>query len=76
VTDSTSRRKGRLTAIKARVEVNLQDLHREALIVYPGNKTIQILSDDGTKKIYGKDCKKIEPAKRSFRRSWVTVSKP
>jgi hypothetical protein len=53
-------------------EINFKGLHPEALIVYPGEKTkVQVLSDDGSKQLDGKDCKEAKPEKRSFRSSWV-----
>jgi len=56
--------------------VNFRDLHPEALIAYPGEKTVQILSDDGTKPVEGKECKEAAPEKRSFRSVWVPLVKP
>lgn len=52
--------------------INVQDLHPEALIVYPGEKAVQILSDDGVKTVGEKKCKKATPEKRSFRSVWIT----
>jgi Protein of unknown function (DUF3616) len=53
--------------------INFKGLYPEALIIYPEEKAkIQILSDDGTKEVDGKDCKKAKPEKRSFRSVWVT----
>ncbi len=53
--------------------INFKDLRPEALIIYPEEKAkIQFLSDDGTKEVDGKDCKKAKPEKRSFRSGWVT----
>jgi hypothetical protein len=56
--------------------INFQDLHPEALIVYPGEKTVEILSDDGDKPIDGKKCKNVPPEKRSFRSIWVSLTQP
>ena len=56
--------------------LDFKDLHPEALIIYPGDKsTIQILSDDGAAQVDGKDCKnpKLKPGKKSFRSVWVTL---
>jgi hypothetical protein len=54
-------------------QVNFKDLRPEALVIYPGEKTkVQVLSDDGTKQVDGKDCKEAKPGKQSFRSSWVT----
>jgi len=53
--------------------VNFKGLQPEALIIYPEEKVkIQSLSDDGTKDVDGKDCKKAQSEQRSFRSVWVT----
>jgi hypothetical protein len=53
--------------------VDFNDLRPEALIVYPGERAgIQILSDDGTKLVDGRACKRAKPNKRRFRSVWVT----
>ncbi len=57
--------------------VNFRSLHPEALIIYPEEQTrIQVLSDDGSEKINGKDCKdgEVEPEHKYFRSVWVTPS--
>jgi hypothetical protein len=54
--------------------VNFSGLHPEALIIYPEEKTkIQVLSDDGTEQINGKDCKdeEVEPGRKYFRSVWM-----
>jgi hypothetical protein len=51
-------------------------MHPEALIIYPGEQTkIQLLSDDGTVQVDGRECKdkNVTPAKKSFRSIWVTL---
>jgi hypothetical protein len=49
-------------------------LSPEAFVVYPGEKRIQILGDDGTKNVDGQECKEVDnPAKRSFRSGWVAL---
>jgi hypothetical protein len=55
--------------------VNFKDLQPEALIIYSGDKKkIQVLSDDGTEQVDGKDCKdrEVKPEKKSFRSVWIT----
>jgi hypothetical protein len=54
--------------------VNFRGLHPEALIIYPEEKTrVQVLSDDGSEKINGKDCKdeEVEPEHKYFRSVWI-----
>jgi hypothetical protein len=56
--------------------LDFRDMHPEALIIYPGEKTkVQVLSDDGARQVDGKDCKdkKVKPEKKSFRSVWVTL---
>jgi hypothetical protein len=55
--------------------VDFQDLHPEALVVYPPEKTrIQILSDDGSEQVNGKDCKDLtEPQDKGFRSIWINL---
>ncbi|MBI5384321.1 MAG: DUF3616 domain-containing protein [Verrucomicrobia bacterium] len=43
----------------------------EALVFHPGREEFQILSDDGTLKIQGLDCKRSPPEQRRFRGMWV-----
>jgi hypothetical protein len=51
------------------------DFNPEAIVAYPENPSrLQLLSDDGTLKVGGEDCKLLKnPAQRSFRSLWVTV---
>ncbi len=56
--------------------VDFQGLHPEALIVYSAEKTrIQILSDDGSESVNGKECKDpaIPPQDKGFRSIWVSL---
>ncbi len=50
--------------------VDLHGLHPESLIVYP-DKKIQLLSDDGMKRVGGERCKHVAPEKRRFRSIWI-----
>jgi hypothetical protein len=54
--------------------IDLQDLNPEALVVYPEHpKSFQVLSDDGTRRVEGLECKRLpDPNQRSFRGFWVT----
>ena len=55
---------------------HFREMNPEALVVYPGTppNEFQILSDDGTRKIAGEDCKKIkDPAHKWFRSYWVRL---
>ncbi|MBN3034641.1 MAG: DUF3616 domain-containing protein [Bacteroidales bacterium] len=58
------------------VEINgfdAGDLNPEALVIYPGvDQNIQILSDDGTVKVNGRDCKDASVHLRNFRSTWFT----
>ena len=55
-------------------EVKFDDLHPEALFSYPGAAgTIQILSDDGSKEVNGKECKDdAVPREKKYFRSVET----
>jgi hypothetical protein len=44
----------------------------EALVFYPGREDFQVLSDDGTLKIQGLDCKRAPVEQRSFHAMWIT----
>jgi hypothetical protein len=59
----------------ALMEADFQGLHPEAVVVYPNDtKRIQILSDDGSEQISGKDCKDLEkPQDKSFRSIWINL---
>ena len=51
-------------------ETHFREMNPEALLLYPDAPAgeFQILSDDGTRKIAGADCKQIkDPARKSFR---------
>ncbi|MBR0911463.1 DUF3616 domain-containing protein [Bradyrhizobium japonicum] len=47
--------------------VDLAHLNPEALFAIPGAPEVQILSDDGSEKIGGKECKKLPREAQSFR---------
>ena len=51
--------------------IDFNDLHPEALIVYPKETKVQILSDDGTKRINEQECKELDEEVRSFRSIWA-----
>jgi hypothetical protein len=48
------------------IDIDLAGLKPESVIVYPDGR-IELLSDDGSKRVAGKACKSSELAKRSFR---------
>ncbi len=53
--------------------LDFHPLTPEALVFYPGIKQFQVLSDDGTRKTKGIDCKLLtDPAKKRFRAVWIT----
>jgi hypothetical protein len=57
-------------------DTHFKGVNPEALLVYPDTPAneFQILSDDGTRKISGEDCKKLkEPARKRFRSFWVRL---
>jgi hypothetical protein len=57
-------------------DVTFKGVQPEALIIYPGERTkIQLLSDDGTVQVEGRECKDevVETAKKRFRGIWVTL---
>lgn len=54
-------------------DVDLKGLQPEALIVYPAEEAaVQVLSDDGTVQVEGRDCKRARPDTRRFRSVWVS----
>lgn len=55
------------------LNLDFQDLHPEALMIMPDVASkIQILSDDGSKKVAGKHCKGLPHAQyKSFRSLWI-----
>jgi hypothetical protein len=58
-------------------ETHFRGLNPEALVAYPDAPAneFQILSDDGTRKVAGEDCKKlIDPARKSFRSFWIRMN--
>jgi hypothetical protein len=47
-------------------------LNPEALVFFPGEARFLVLSDDGTLKVQGVDCKRLtDPSQRRFRAAWV-----
>jgi hypothetical protein len=57
-------------------ETHLKDMNPEALVIYPGTPAneFQLLSDDGTRKLAGEDCKKVkDPNRKWFRSFWVRL---
>jgi hypothetical protein len=55
-----------------RINVDLRGVNPEAIAVYPGDKRIQLFSDDGSRLKDGTMCKKLPPDQRSFRAVWLT----
>jgi len=54
-------------------DLDFRGLTPEALVFYPEKGQFQILSDDGTLKIKGIDCKRLpNPAQKRFRSVWIT----
>ena len=52
---------------------DLSSLNPEAIVVYPGRKDIQLLSDDGGLVVAGTACKdRTDSASRTFRSRWVS----
>ena len=57
-------------------EAKFKGANPEALLTYPGTPEgeFQILSDDGTRKIAGEDCKLVkDPARKWFRSFWLRL---
>jgi hypothetical protein len=55
-------------------EIDFKGINPEALVTYPDKLAkVQLLSDDGGRKVWGGDCKKAPPEKRSFRGVWITM---
>jgi hypothetical protein len=63
-------------ASKLLQDTDFQDLHPEALVVCSGEKTLQILSDDGDRQIDEEKCKRAPPQKRRFRSIRVNLTQP
>lgn len=52
--------------------IDFKGLNPEALVVYPEADGIQILSDDGTFKVQGIECKHLtDPAQKRFKAAWL-----
>jgi hypothetical protein len=58
-----------------RLAVDLGDLNPEAVLIYldATPNAVQILSDDGGRLVDGRECKRLEEEKRSFRGAFVTL---
>ncbi|MHB8524283.1 MAG: DUF3616 domain-containing protein [Limisphaerales bacterium] len=58
--------------------IRFDDLHPEAIIVYPdkGLAQVQLLSDDGTRMIDGCPCKELPESQKRFRSVWVALKRP
>ncbi len=54
------------------LEVDVTAFNPEAVATYPGEKRIQLFSDDGTVMVNGVPCKRLPPDQRSFRAVWLT----
>jgi hypothetical protein len=57
-------------------EAKFKGANPEAILVYPDAppNEFQILSDDGTRKIAGEDCKRIkDPTQKKFRSFWIRL---
>jgi len=55
---------------------HFRDMTPEALVVYPGAppNEFQILSDDGTRKVAGQDCKRLtDRTQKTFRSYWARI---
>lgn len=52
--------------------IDFKGWHPEALVVYPGGAKVQVLSDDGERRVGGKACQDAAPAQRRFRSAWVS----
>ncbi|MEO8317060.1 MAG: DUF3616 domain-containing protein [Bradyrhizobium sp.] len=55
-------------------EINFGTLNPEAMFFEPGDAAgVQVISDDGGRKIEGKDCKEAPPSKQRFRGTTLTL---
>jgi hypothetical protein len=53
--------------------LDFRGLTPEALVVFPNTASFMVLSDDGTLKVQGIECKRLaDPAQRRFQAVWVT----
>ena len=53
--------------------LDFRGLTPEALVIFPGREDFKVLSDDGTLKIEGCDCKHLtDPAQKRFQGVWVS----
>lgn len=54
--------------------LDLSDFNPEAQVIYPQQESsFQLISDDGTADVGGKECKKAEEAQRRFRSRWLSL---
>jgi len=51
--------------------IGLEKLHPETVVVYPGLNKIQLLSDDGMRRVAGSRCKKVAKRDQHFRSAWL-----
>jgi hypothetical protein len=63
---------GKAAVVKS-VDFGALDFNPEAIFIYPGEKgRVQIFSDDGSRKVGGKECKKLkDPNAQSFRSAFL-----
>jgi hypothetical protein len=54
------------------INVDVTAFNPEAVAIYPGDKRLQIMSDDGERKLNGVPCKQLTRDQQSFRAAWVT----
>jgi hypothetical protein len=64
---------GGKAAIVKTVDFGALEFNPEAIFLYPGEKgRIQIFSDDGTRKVGDKECKKLkDPSAQTFRSAYL-----
>jgi hypothetical protein len=55
------------------IGIDVTMFNPEAVAIYPGEKRIQLFSDDGTVLVGGVPCKKLPSNSRSFRAVWITL---
>lgn len=63
---------GKAVAVKS-VDFGPTEFNPEAIFMYPGaGGRVQVLSDDGTRRVDGKECKKLDdPREQTFRSAYV-----
>lgn len=55
------------------VKVDLSDFNPEALIMHDDRDEVLLLSDDGTRKVGERECKKLRASEKAFRGMWVRL---